>query len=730
MTADGGTTTRRAHRVGWPLLAVVVTLALAASRLLVAPRFYFSDDTERGSAGQWWQLGDQLLQGKLPMLDPSAWQAGNYWAEGQWGLLNPMTWVIAITARLSESPVLHATVVKLVFLAVLALGVHLLARRFGAHRPWAALAGVLVPASGFVVYMDAASWSTDLINVALFPWVWWALRRTVEHRRSPLPYLIASYLLITVGYVFGVMMLVVVLVESLVRHAVRRDPARAIRTLLASAWGALLTIVVYLPAVLTAPVTERGSAPFENLGFLNADLTDLAASGNPWVSATIRAWDGDITEGPLVYIAWVLLLLPFALPLARSAVRRAIPLFVLGGIVLALVLGPSHMGAIRWPLRLIPYLAIVLVVLFVVGMSRRFPAGATRRAFWLSALVIGVTSLLTWGNGPYAWKAVLAAAVVSFAALVLLRWAARSPRVRRRSAVAVLGAMAITAVFTAGQLPLLPTSPLPSRDAPDSATALQSVLPDQHGDAIVVGDAEDGWQDGRSWRERLLANLWYFSPTDVSSLYTVLPFEAFGDDLCIDLRGETCEDALETLWSVDDETGERVSDLMRVSTVVAMKDTYPREPEAPEGWHLADDGEYTWLFERDEELPSAGGVTWTAPDTRVAVTAESDTAVTFTVEEAGEDGRVVLSRLPYPGYRVAGAEATEPLRGWLLTVDVSDVAPGDTVTVSFRPPAWPLLMGAYALALLIGVGWLVGRGVLRRRAAQRSGGPVSETAKA
>ncbi|GLJ61144.1 hypothetical protein GCM10017576_12730 [Microbacterium barkeri] len=730
MTADGtNRARRRAQRVGWPLLTVLATLALAAARLLVTPRFYFSDDTERGSAGQWWQLGDQLLQGRLPMLDPSAWQAGNYWAEGQWGLLNPMTWLIAVTARLSESPVAHATGVKLAFLVVLALGVYLLARQFGAHRPWAALAGVLVPSSGFVVYMDAASWSTDLINVALFPWVWWALRRTVEHRRSPLPYLVASYLLITVGYVFGVMMLVVVLVESLVRHAVRRDGPRVLRTLLASAWGALLTIVVYLPAVLTAPVTERGNAPFENLGFLNADLTDLASAGSPWVSATIRSWFGDITPGPLVYIAWVLLLFPLALPLARSAVRRAIPLFVLGGLVLALVLGPSHMGPIRWPLRLIPYLAIVLIVLFAVGISRRFPAGATRRAFWLSALVIAVTSVLTWGNGPYAWKVIGAAALVSLAALVALRWVARSPRVRRRTTVAVVGAMIVTAVFAAGQMRFLPESPLPSRSAPDSATALQAVLPDAHGDAIVVGDAEDGWQDRDSWSERLLANLWYFSPTEVSSLYTVLPFETFGDDLCIDLRGQTCEDALETLWSVDEETGLRVADLMSVSTIVAMKDTYPEQPEAPEGWTLAADGEYTWLFERDEALPSAGGVVWTAPDTRVTVTAQDDTSVSFEVDEAGEDGRVVLSRLPYPGYAVAGAAEAEPLRGWLLTVDTTDVAPGETVTVSFRPPAWPLLMGAYGLAMAIGLGWLIGRGVARLR--QRAGGgPASATAKA
>src|SRR5690606_5700744 len=184
-------------------------------------------------------------------------------------------------------------------------------------------------------------------------------------------------------------LLVVILVETLVRHLVRRDRARIVRTLAASAWGGLLTVVVYLPGMLTSPVTTRGQDEVGNFFFLNADLTDMASSASPWVSASIRAWWGDYTAAPLVYIAWLLPLFPMVLPMARSAVKRCLPLLILGGLVLIAVLGPSHLGPLRWPLRLIPYLVIAVVVLFAVAASRAYPHRITRTGILVSLGLIG-----------------------------------------------------------------------------------------------------------------------------------------------------------------------------------------------------------------------------------------------------------------------------------------------------------------------------------------------------
>ena len=595
---------------------------------------------------------------------------------------------------------------------------YLLSRSFGASAPWAAVAGVLVPLGGFTVYMDAASWATGLFNAAVLPWVWWGLRRSVESLRSPLPYLISSYALITFGYVFGVLILVVVLVESLVRAIVARDGARTIRTLLASAWGALLTIAVYLPGVLTAPVTERGRFEVLNTRFLNADLSDLLSAASPTATASVGSWWGPETAAPLVYVAWLLPLIPLFLPMPRDAVRRCIPLLVLFALTTVVVIGPSEIGALRWPVRFMPYVCLTAGVLLAVMATHAFPALVTRRRVAWSLLVLLIATAITYGNTPGRWRPLALVMVIQAIAFVAIAYIARTRRIRRdgrRTGLTAAVAIAVSGLLIIPQLAVFPSTPLPKFGVPDSVARMQSVLPDSPDDGIVVGDIyADGGLEA-SFDERLMGNLWYLSPTRVSSLYTVLPYSTFSKDLCMDLRGATCEDALDTLWTRDPDTGLPVADLMGVSTILAIKATFPEAPAPPDGWRLVAEGEYTWLFERDDQVPGAGGVAWTGRGTSVTVVESSETAVSIRVDEVGSDARVVLGRLDYPGYVIDGAEHADPVRDWLLTVDTSGAEPGDVVTVSFRPPGLPLMIAALALCAVILVGWPILQRRWRRR---------------
>lgn len=709
---------------------MVLTALVGAARLIVNPQFYFADDSQTGAFGQWWKLGDSLLSGRIPVLDPHAWQAGNYFAEGQWGLLNPVTWLIALGARASEDPSVHGAIVKIAFLMLMAGGVFLLARSFGASAPWAALAGLLVPMGGFTVYMDAPSWATGLFNAAVFPWVWWGLRRLVERGRSPIPYLLSSYVLITFGYVFGVLILVVILVEALIRSSIARDRVRILRVLAASVWGGLLSIAIYLPGVLTAPVTERGSLGITNTWFLNADLSDLASSASPMASASIGSWWGPITDAPLVYIAWVLPFIPLFAPMSREAVRRCIPLFVLAGVTLLIVIGPSQVGPIRWPVRFMPYLVLTAVIIVAVMATRAFPSRITRRGVLWSGILLVLTTGLSFANTPGGWKGIGAIAVVQvvvlsgFAAVAWWKKDAYSDRVR--IGVAAGAALGVTALLVVPQLVVFPATPLPKFGVPDSVSRMSAVLADTEGDAIVVGDIYADGGTAASFDERLMGNLWYLSPAKVGSLYTVLPYSNFSNDLCSDLRGSTCEDALDTLWSRDRETRMPVADLMGVSTIVAMKATFPDPDLIPAGWHLAFDGDYTWRFERDEPIEGAGGVVFTGEGTDVTTLEHTDTSVTLSVDAVGDDGRIVLSRLDYPGYTVDGAQHVDPVRGWLLTVDATGLEPGDVITVTFRPPGFAIMLATYGLAALLLVGWLIVRLRARRASARASEAPTEE----
>lgn len=708
----------------WALVAVVLTGALAAGRLFVTPRFYFADDSEVGAFGQWWELGDRLLSGALPILNPQAWQAGNYFAEGQWGLLNPVTWLIAVAARLSENPVVHTTIVKLIFLVLMAGGVYLLSRSFGAGPPWSAVAGVLVPLGGFTVYMDAPSWATGLFNAAILPWAWWALRRCVESLRSPVPYLITSYLPITFGYVFGVLILAIVLIESLVRAIVTRERRRVLAALVASVWSALLTVAVYLPGVLTAPVTERGGFSIANNRFLNADLSDLMAAASPTATASVGSWWGAETAAPLVYVAWVLPLIPLVVPVSRSTLRRCIPLFVLLALMVFIVIGPSQVGPIRWPIRFMPYVCLAAIVLLAVLATHAFPSVVTRRRLGFSMLVLVVVTAITFADTPGQWRSLVLVMVVQALAIAGIAFVALRrpfPRESLRTPIAAAGVLAVTGLLLVPQLMVFPSTPLPKFGVPDSVTRMESVLARAPGDAIVVGDVYAYGNVDASFDERLIANLWYLSPTPVSSLYTVLPYSAFSKDLCMDLRGSTCAAALETLWGTDSTTGRSVADLMGVSTILALKATYPEAPTAPVGWRLAEEGDYSWVFERDDVISGAGGVAWTGSGTAVTVLDSSDTSLSLRVDHVGDDPRVVFSRLDYPGYAVSGASLDSPTRGWLLTADLSEAQPGDIVSVVFRPPGFPLVIGSLGLCLALLFGWPIAQRRIRRMEAQADG---------
>ena len=109
-----------------------------------------------------------------------------------------------------------ATVAKIVVAVGGALGVFRLARSYGAASPASYAAAVAAPMGGMTQYLDLPSWWAGQLIWALAPWVWWAVRRTTVRGANPVTALVLGYLLVTVGYVYGTIMLIVVLLACLV----------------------------------------------------------------------------------------------------------------------------------------------------------------------------------------------------------------------------------------------------------------------------------------------------------------------------------------------------------------------------------------------------------------------------------------------------------------------------------------------------------------------------------
>ena len=732
--------------IALPIAAVVITTLVALARVSFSSNYFYADDTQLGSVGLWYHLGDQLLKGTLPSLSPEAWQAGNYWAEGQWGLINPLSWAISIGTRLATDVAVWTTVVKITLLVIMSLGTYCLARSFGASPLWSSVAAIATPQTGFTIYMDAPSWVTGLMTTGLFPWAWWSLRRAARGR-SPIPYLIVSYLLISVGYVFGTIALAILLMVCLADALMSHDMKSAIRIFVAAVWSGLWAVVIYLPGIMTAPVTERSGSGIINDFFLNADLGDLAAIANPSASATVGSWSGPATNAPLAYIAWFLPAVFMLWPWRRDDWRGLRTALVAIGTFTIIVTGPSTVGPLRWPIRFMPYVALALLIVFAVVLTRGFPQRVSWRGTRMTLYVVLVTSVLTWSLTPGNYRMIAFVAVAQACAALLFRGLAvelqkrdnsalKNPALKARSLVRPLRARVrlglsclLLALLALGQLGLqmreFPRTPLPTFAAPSNVEALRSVLAGVEGDVVTVGDAQANGNDPASFSEALIANQWYFSDSSVMNTYTVLPFTTFSRDLCMNLKGSTCSSALDTLLSVDDSTGLRVVDLLSVSSIIGYTATYPEPPRSlPSGWAVVATDTYTWRIARSQPIEPAGDVVWQSPGTSVQTVRTDPTSVTVRVDSVGSEGHIVLSRLAWPGYTVAGAHFAEPTRGYLLTVDLGSVPPGAEITVAFSPPATPIMVGCASVAMLLALGWAIGPPALQRRRVTRNAVPV------
>ena len=182
---------------------------------------------------------------------------------------------------------------------------------------------------------------------------------------NPLPALVLGYLLVSVGYVFGTIMLIVLAgrlpgrLSSQPRPrcsvAGARRPARC---------SGLVALTVYLPGVLTASVTARATAYGTSPGKFTTDPLALFASVLPTGVAPVA----DLPVLPYAYVPGCCPSCSGSTGVACVAAWRPLGGLLLFTVVtLAIVDGPAELGPLRWPLRLQPFLVLGVCVLLVVA---------------------------------------------------------------------------------------------------------------------------------------------------------------------------------------------------------------------------------------------------------------------------------------------------------------------------------------------------------------------------
>lgn len=702
----------RWRRVLPPTLLAILVPIIGLLPLRRNPFFYYWDDTAAAFAPAWRLIGERVLDGAWPAIIPELWAGGNIAAESLYGIFNPV--VLADSAFIALVPDLAvgATLVKLQFAAILAVGVYLLCREYGANSPMAFVAGLAMPVAGYTLYFDTASWASGLIAFSWVPHVWWSARSAAHGRSNPLIAVVFGFLAMSSGNPYGAVAVVVVYFAVLV-EALATKRLAVTRTLVLSGLAVALTsVMVYLPLALSTKVTSRTQSGVHNDGDLVPGLGDLLNLSAPANVPHFQLFATPILTTPIVYLAWFIVpLLPWMRwRTLRSLRTGACSLAVVGLVYTMLVLGPSNLGLFRWPARLIEYAQLPILVTVAVCLSAGLHRDHTRRRLAATAVLVVLQTYLAWAKQPALLGEHVGGLglVVVFTALTLaVAWW----RPRLLAVPLALGGVAVLAAQTLSWFP--GNFNVTPWYFPHDTTAMQHTYGDRYpGTTYVVADtshrakaptrAQPGYQD------LLFGSVWHAAGVDAINGYSGISYAHFAQALCLTYYGGVpCADGIERLTEVAPGTTESMLDAMKVDTVVVQNKAGYGDLAAalPAGWAVTQQGGVTVGH---RELPQPwpdGRLSGVSPGVRVT----SDTAHTDRQEEVrySGSGALTFARLAWPGWTAEVDGKSVPTGATpqgLLTVALPDSAPtGSTVSLYWTPPGLHLGLGLFGVGLVLTV---------------------------
>lgn len=718
-----------------PEWLATVLVGSTAGALAAVPQwrgefFYYVGDQHEQFAPMWHLFGRQLRAGQWPTVDPAGWMGGNNAAEAMTGMWNPVNVLDYLLVSTFDNLSIAAFVVMAQFLALLAMGVFLLVRGYGAARWPAAAVATAVPFAGFTLWYEASGWPAGLMA---FTWVthyWWAAHRLARGRRGPLAAFAFGFLAITTGNPYGALGLAVVTVALGVELVLRRQWARLAHLAVVGACAGTVALLVFLPLLGTNPVSARQElGGIANDTFLVPDLGDLVAASSPTYLPSMTVWDGGpLEQVPSTYLAWfVVPLLPWLRwDRLRRRARSLASVFVVAGWYLLATLAPSNVWLFRWPVRLVEYLWVPVLVLLAVVLTAGLATDAVRRRATLSGATVAVGYYLAWAVRPTGMGDVHLAGLLLVGALTALAvLAARRRGLPALTAVLVLGTACVLAFQTSVLPPRTEGSPppdWPAYDLPAVAEGMAGYDGTVLQVASLAGATSQTARDGEIVFGNLARAAGASAGVSTVTSYSGIGFREFAAELCLDYRGATCPEAFDRIWQPAGPGYDvPLVDAMEISTLVVQRSLRPDVAalEPPPGWRMAAETPVRIVWVRIEPRDEDERVSWASPG--VDVLADSSSAQHEEVRySADAPGRILFARLAWPGYTATvdgrPAEVVDGPAG-LLAVDVP--AGDHTLRLAYTTPglrAGAVAAGAAALVVAVQAGvWWVLRWRRRRR---------------
>jgi hypothetical protein len=398
-----------------------------------------------------------------------------------------------------------------------------------------------------------------------------------------------------------------------------------------------------------------------------------------------------LEDVPSTYLAWfVLPLLPWLRwDRLRRRARSLTSVFIVAAWYLLATLAPSHVWLFRWPVRLVEYLWVPVMVLVAVILTAGLATDAVRRRAAVSGAVVAVGFYLAWAVRPTDMGAVHLAGLVLVGGLTALAvLAGRRRGLPALGAVVVLGTACVLALQTSVLPPRPEGSPPPAWPAYD-LPALAEGMSAYEGTVLQLASRAGVTTETVRAGEIVFGNLARAPGASVVTSYSGIGFREFTAELCMDYRGATCPEAFDRLWQPAGPGYDvPLIDAMEVSTLVVQRSLRPDVAalEPPPGWRVGLETPVRVVWVRNEPLDEETRVSWASPGVDVLADSSSPRREEVTYR-AGEPGRLLFARLAWPGYSatVAGrpAEVVDGPAG-LLAVEVP--AGEHVLVLEYRSP--------------------------------------------
>lgn len=694
-----------------PTALALLVASTAAIPLAYNRWFYYWDDSAAAFTPGWRVIGDKVLSGTFPSLIPELWAGGNVTAEALYGIYNPV--LLANSALIASIPnmAIGITIVKMQFLAILAVGVYVLARQCGATIPMAFIAGYAMPFASYTLYFDASSWASGLFAFAWIPHVLWSARATAAGRINPIVTVVFAVLALTTGNPYGAVGVAVVYLAVMTECLVTRQRKHILRLFVSGSAALLLSLIVYLPLLFTTGVSVRTQSGVTNDGTLKPGLGDVLDLSNPTKLPMIDSFGLDFMTMPLGYLTW------FVVPLIpwirwrslRASATASTSLLVFFGIYVLLLLGPSQLWLFRWPIRLLEYAQLPVIVAVAVAMSAGMYRNRLALRASLTAALLASQFYFAWSSVPedigYHGTALGVGAVLT--ALAVFLW--------RRNEAAFSGVLAAgVAMFLALQtLVWFPGNfNVTAWYFPRQAAFTTDRFDDRYvGTTFAVADTEFIPDDApvSQWGDLVFGNQWQAAGVNAVNSYAGISYADFVDALCLTYYGGVpCDDAINRLMADAPGTDVAWMDALRLETIVVQNSGPYGGPRSLDDlpssdWSVTTTPVVT-VGRRITPLPWPDGHLSAASSDLVveAQTTTSDTEETLRYRGAGT---ATFALLAWPGWSATVDGESVPVGatdGGLLQVDLPEG--GSEAVIHYSPPGQSVgfasAIAGFAIALL------------------------------